>query len=141
MFEQFRYSLSGLGRYADHRRFSSSVFRSQSRSSEILLDLIEFLSWLIYLGYRDDDRHARFFGVADGFDGLRHHAIVSSDDDDRYVRQFRSSRSQAREQFMSRSIDEAYLFAVVIHDGSSDGLGDTSRFSVSDGRLPEVIEQ
>lgn len=140
-FEKFRNSLSCFGRNTNHRGISSPIFWSKTMLCKILFDSFKIFSWFINLGNSNNNRHTRFLCMSDRLDRLWHHTIISSNYNDCNISQFCSSRSQTRKQLMSWSINEAYFFAFIFHDRSSDRLSNTSSFSISDNSFSEIIKQ
>ena len=67
---------------------------------------------LVDLVDRDDDRHAGRLGVIDGFDRLRHDAVVGRDDEHDDVRHLGAAGAHGGERFVARRIDERHLVAV-----------------------------
>src|SRR6476620_1351161 len=55
---------------------------------------------------RDHDRHIRRLGVVERLDGLRHHAVVSGDDEDRDVGDLGTTGTHGGERLVARGVDE-----------------------------------
>ena len=68
-----------LGRNIDEDRAAAPVFGHQAAIGQLLLDAIRHGVGLIDLVDRDDDRHICRLGVIDGFQRLRHHAVIGCD--------------------------------------------------------------
>ena len=64
---------------------------------------------LVDLVDRHDDRHAGRLGMIDGFDRLRHDAVIGSDDQHRDVGHLGASSAHGRERFVARRVDEGDL--------------------------------
>ena len=79
--------------------------------------------------------------MIDGFDGLRHDAIVGRDDEHDDIGDFGAAGTHAGERFVTRRIDEDDLLAVVIDVISADVLRDAAGFLVGDMREADGIEQ
>ncbi len=73
---------------------------------EVLLHLHRICAREIDLVDRDDHRHAGVLGVRDRFDRLRHHLIVSSDDEHDDVGHLCAARAHGRECFVTRSVEK-----------------------------------
>jgi hypothetical protein len=97
---------------------------------------------------RDNDGHVGGFGVIDGFQGLRHDAIVSGYHQHHDVRHLRSASTHAGESFVTRGIEEDDLAAegrrVGIGDRNfvcADVLGDAASLAAGDVGGANGIEQ
>ena len=66
---------------------------------------------LVDLVDRDDDRHFGRLGVVDGFERLRHHAVIGRHHDDDDVRDLGAARTHAGKGFVARGIEEDDLAA------------------------------
>ena len=101
-----------LGGNIDEHRLAAPLFRHQPAIRQLLLDPVGHRAGLIDLVDRDDDRNFRGVRVVDGFNRLRHNAVVGRDDQHHNVGRFRSARSHARERFVTRRIQEHDLASV-----------------------------
>ena len=77
---------------------------------------------------RDDDRNLRRFGVVDGFEGLRHHAVVGRHHQHHDVGDLGSAGSHAGERFMAGRVDEDDFAAVLLDVIGADVLRDPAGF-------------
>ena len=66
---------------------------------------------LVDLVDRDDDRHARRLGVGDGFDRLRHDAVVGGDHQHDEVGDLGAARAHRGEGGVARRVEEGDLLA------------------------------
>ena len=88
----------------------------------------------------DDDRGPRRFGVADGFDGLRHDAIIGSDDQNDDVGDVGASCAHFGKGRVPWGIDESDLLAMDFLLIGADGLGDAARFPFGDVRRADGVD-
>ena len=79
---------------------------------------------------RDDDGHAGRFGVIDGFERLRHDAVVGRDHQHHDVGDLRAAGAHARERFMAGRVDEHDLAAVLLDVIRADVLRDAAGLAV-----------
>src|SRR6202795_2674758 len=79
--------------------------------------------------------------MIDGFFGLRHDSVVSSDHQHDDVGNFRAARTHAGEGFVTGRVDENHT-AVIDHDFvRADVLGDSSGFAACDIGLANSVQQ
>ena len=62
--------------------------------------------FLVDLVDRHHDRDAGRLGVVERLDGLRHHAVVGRDDEDRDVGDLRTTSTHGGERLVARGVDE-----------------------------------
>ena len=101
-----------LGRDVDEYRGAAPVFRHQAAIGELLLHAIGHGVGLVDLVDRDDDRHFGGVGVIDGFERLRHHAVIGGHDQHDDVGGLGAARTHAGEGFVTGRIEEHDLAAV-----------------------------
>ncbi len=77
----------------------------------MLLDAFRLRIGLVDLVDRDNDRHSRGLGVIDSFEGLRHDAVIGSDDNDDDVGDLGAARTHTGKCFVARGIQEDDLAA------------------------------
>ncbi len=77
----------------------------------------------------DNDGNVGGFGVVDGFLGLRHDAIVRSDDQHHDVGNFCSACTHAGERFVAGSVNENHSTIVDLNFVSANVLGDAASFA------------
>ena len=116
----------------------------QSVLRQFLLDAIRIGVGLVDLVDGDDDRHACRARVFDGFDRLRHDAVVGRDDQHDHVGRFRAARAHHRERFVTGRVekhDAARFVRIVrtrhLHAVGADVLRDAAGFAGGDVRLRE----
>ena len=81
------------------------------------------------------------FGVVDGFERLRHHAVIGRDYQHDDVGDFGAARAHARERFVARRIDEHDLAAVLLDVISADVLRDAAGFAAGHIGFANGVEQ
>ena len=103
---------------------------------------------LVDFVYRNDDRNFGGVGVIDGFERLRHHAVIGGDHQHDDVRGLGSARTHAGESFVTRRIQEHDLAAECgrffigdLYFVSADVLRDATGFAAGHIRDSNGIEQ
>ena len=71
--------------------FTAPLFRQDAVLGEFVLNAIRIGFWFIDLVHCNDHRNLRRFRVLDCFDGLRHYAVVGSNNQDYDVRCLRTT--------------------------------------------------
>ena len=79
--------------------------------------------------------------MRDRLAGLRHHAVVGGNDEDRDVRDLRAARTHGGERLVTGGIEEGDPATVEGRLVGADVLCDPARFGVDDGRFPDRIEK
>ena len=137
-----------LRRDIDEHRAAAPLFGNQSAIAQLFFHAIRLRFRLIDLVHRDDDRHVRRLGVVDGFERLRHHAVVGRNHDHHDVGDLGAARAHAREGFVTWRIEEDNLATEGrrirlgdLHLVGADVLGDAARFAARDVGLADGIEQ
>ena len=97
---------------------------------------------LIHLVDGHDDRHFRRLGVVDGFDGLRHDAVITGHHEDDDIRRLGTASAHGGERLMARRIKEGDpLTARHAHLIGADMLGDATGFTRDHVGLAQSVEQ
>ena len=122
--------LFGFCRDRHHDRVAAPVFRQQTAIGELLLNPIGLRVGFIDFVDRDNDRNACGFGMVDGFERLRHHAVVGRYDQHDDIGDFCSARAHPGKRLVARRIDEDDFAAVLFDMISADVLGDAAGFAV-----------
>ena len=137
-----------LGGDVDEDRGSAPVFRHQAAIGQLLLDPVRQGVGFVDLVYRDDDGHFRGVRVVDGFERLRHDAVVGGHHQHDNVRGLGSARSHAGKRLVARGIEEYDLAAVrrrlLVQDGHlvrANVLRDATGFASSHVGQADGIEQ
>ena len=110
--------------------------------SSSVLDAVRVGLRLVDLVDRHDDRHAGGLGVIDGFDRLRHDAVVGRDDEHHDVGHLGAAGTHGGEGLVARRVDERDLVAVRRrHLIGADVLRDAAGFAADHVGLADGIEQ
>ena len=75
------------------------------------------------------------------FHGLRHDAVVASNNKDNNVRYLRTSRAHGSKRRVPRGVEECNLSVADLDFVSADVLGDTARFARGNGRVANGVKQ
>ena len=102
------------------------------RVRALLVDLVD----------RDDDRHVGGLRVVDRLVGLRLHAVVGGDDDDRDVRHAGAAGAHRGEGLVAGRVEERHELLVVVHLVGADVLRDAAGLALDDlGRADRVQQR
>ena len=125
----------------NHDDVAAPFLRHQLMLGQLLLDVVRVRARFVDLVDCDDDRHVRRFRVIDCLDGLRHHAVVRSDDENRDIRDLRAARAHRRESLMARRVEEHDFLALAVDLISADVLGNAAGLTARHRALANHIEQ
>ena len=114
---------------------------SRPRSEELLLDALGLGVGLVDLVDGHDDRHSGRRGVVDGFEGLRHDAIVGRHHQDDDIGDLGAAGTHAGEGFVTGGVDEDDLAALHLHLVGADVLGDAAGFAAGHVGFADGVEQ
>ena len=96
----------------------------------------------------DNDRDTGGFGVVDGFNCLRHDAVIGGDDQNGNVRDLCAARPHRRKGFMAGRVQKrdfallAWMFGIVhFHLIRADMLRDAAELARSDFGMTNSVEQ
>ena len=115
-----------LGGDGHHHRIAAPVFGQQAAIGELLLDALGLRVGLVDLVNGDDDGDLGGAGVVDGFEGLRHDAVVGRHHQHHDIGDFGAAGAHAGERFVAGRIDEHNLAAVFFDVICADVLGDAA---------------
>ena len=122
--------------------FTAPALDENVHVGQLLTDLVWVGGGLIDLVQSEDDRHASGLGVVDGLDGLRHHAVISSDNDDGDVGDLGTTGTHSGKGFVTRRIQEGDLLtALGGHLVGTDVLGDTTRLTGHHVGVTNVVQE
>ena len=107
----------------------------------MLLDALGLGVRLVDLVDRDDDRHLGRLGVIDGFERLRHDAVVGRHHQHHDIGDLGAAGTHAGERFVTRRVDEDDLLAVLLDVIRADVLRDAAGFSAGHVGQADGIEQ
>ena len=139
------------GDFDEDRAFlarAGPLFGNQAAVGELLLDAIGIGFGLVDLVDGHDDGHIGGLGVVDGFEGLRHHAVVGGHHDDHDVGHLGAAGAHAGEGFVARRVEEDDLaaggrraFLGELHLVGADVLGDAAGFAGGNVGFADGVEQ
>ena len=125
----------------DDDGIAAPFFRHQAAIGKLALDAFGLGFGLIDLVDGDNDGHVGGTRVVDGFERLRHQAVIGGNDQHDNIGDLGATSTHAREGFVAGRIDEDDAAAVNGNDGCADVLGDASGFAGGDFGLANGIEQ
>src|SRR3954462_7371703 len=118
------------GRHVDEDRLAAVLLSDEAVLRELAADLRRVGAFLVDLVAGDDDRDVSRLRVVERLDGLRHHAVVGGDDEDRDVRDLRTTGTHGGERLVARGVDEGDRAVLLldrrVHLVRADVLGDAT---------------
>ena len=141
LIEQFVDALAGGGAGFDERRVAAHVVGQHVQAVKLLRGLVDVGAGHVDLVDGDDERHAGRLGVADGFLGLRHDAVVGGDDDDGDVGDLGAAGPHLGEGLVAGRIEERDRLAAVLDAPGADHLRDAARLGGGDVALANLVQQ
>jgi hypothetical protein len=124
------------------------LFGNQPAIRKLFLHTVGVRFGLVDLVHRYDDRDLGGFGVIDGFERLRHHAIVGCHNDHNDVCHLGAARAHARKRFVAWRVQEDNLtprcrraFLRELHLVCADVLRNAARLAGGDIGLANRVEQ
>ncbi|MND75857.1 hypothetical protein D3C80_674900 [compost metagenome] len=131
-----------LGRHLDDLSVAAQAFRDDFVLQQLVDDLLRVGVRLVDLVDRDDQGRVGGLGVTDGFDRLRHDAVVGGHDQDHDVGDGGAARPHRREGGVARSVEEGDALAVFqTHLIGADVLGDAAGFARGHIRGAQGVQQ
>ena len=127
-FQQQVEVLALLGRNLHRHGLPAPFFRHQIKVGQLPLDAFRLGVGLVDL---IDGHHDRHFGgprVIDGFERLRHDAVIRRDHQHHDIRDPSAARAHQGEGFVAGSIDKGYLSSLPLHLICADALRNAPRF-------------
>ena len=137
-----------LRRNVDEDRLAAPFFGHEAAIGELLLHAVGHRVGLIDLVDGNDDGNFGGVRVIDGFDRLRHDAVIGSDDEHDDVGRLRSARTHACERLVTWRIEEHNLAPeggrFLVGDANfvgTDVLRDATSFAFGNVGEPDRVEQ
>jgi hypothetical protein len=130
-----------LGADLDHRDVATEGLGDEAVLGELRARAVRVRVGQVALVDRDDDRDLRGLRVVDRLRGLRLHAVVGGDDEDRDVGDLRTAGAHGGERLVTRRVDEGDRPAGTVHLVRADVLGDATRLGRHDVGGPDGVEQ
>ncbi len=125
-----------------NNRFAAPIFRREPLFLELFLHPIDICSRKIDLVERDHDLYMRSgLGVIDGFNRLRHEAVVGCDDEHDNVGHIGSPRAHGGEGGVARCVDESNFRSIVIDAIGPDMLRDPASLPRCHTRLANGVHE
>ena len=109
--------------------------------SQLLADTLRVGGFFIDFIDGNHHRYARRFRMGNGFDGLRHHAVVGCDHENHDIGCFRTARTHGGKRFVTRSIQEGNHAARGFNVVCTDVLGNAARFALYHFGAADVVQQ
>ena len=131
----------GAGRNRHHDGVAAPILGQQAAVGELLLDALGLGVGLVDLVDGHDDRHVGGAGVVDGFEGLRHDAVVGRHHQHHDVGDLGAAGAHAGERFVAGRVDEDDLAAVQLHVVRADVLGDAAGLARRHVGFADGVEQ
>ena len=139
--EQVLEVLLRLGRDVDEHRLAAPLLRLQAELGHLGADAVGLRALLVDLVDRDEDRDAGGLRVVDRLAGLRHHAVVGRDDDDRDVGHLGAAGAHGGERLVARRVEEGDRLVADVDLVGADVLGDAAGLARDDVGLADRVEQ
>ena len=140
-FEKVGNSLSCKSRYGNAYNVSAPFFGNEVVLCKFRLYRVYISRGLIYFIYRNDDGNARCLCVVYSLYRLGHDSVVSRNYDYGNIRRLGASCTHCRKSFMSRGVEECYVFSVEVYSVSAYMLCYTAGFSRSYTRMTYSVEK
>ena len=139
--EQFDIFTAARG-YFHGLKLASPLLHQDALVGELLTNTIGICFRFINLVDGDNDRHAGRPCVADCFECLRHHIILSRNDQNHDVCQLRTARTHCRKGFVARCIEKCDFFPTIERNFiRTDVLRNAARFTGDDVCTADIVEQ
>ena len=130
-----------LRRNVDEHVLSAPVLGDDAVLDELLAHAVGVGAGLVDLVDGHHDRHVSGLSVVDSLDGLRHDAVVGSDDQDDDVGHLGTAGTHGREGLVTRRVDEGDLAIADAHDRGADVLGDAAGLALGDAGVADGVAQ
>jgi hypothetical protein len=115
-----------LGGDVDELDLAAPLDRLEALRRHLRADTGRVGALLVDLVDRDEHRDLRRLGVVDGLLGLRLHAVVGRDHDDRDVGDARAAGAHGGERLVARGVEEGDRLAALVDLVGADVLGDAA---------------
>src|SRR3954451_741215 len=131
--EQLPDAGAGHGRHVDEDRLAAVLLSNEAVLRELAADLRRVGAFLVDLVDGDDNRDVSRLRVVERLDGLRHHAVVGGDDENRDVGDLRTTGTHGGERLVARGVDEGDRAVLLldrrVHLVRADVLSDAARLA------------
>ena len=130
-----------MGGDGNHDGVAAPVLADQIVLGQLLLDALDVGGGLVDLVDGDDGLHACGLGMADGLDGLGHHAVIGGNHQHGDVGRHRAAQAHGSEGLVAGGVQEGDLPAVEVDGVRADVLGDAACLARSHAGLADVVQQ
>jgi len=141
-FQQFVDVQPLFGRNILRLVFATPIFHQEVHLSQCFLDFLRIGTGFVHLVDGKYDGYIGSRSVVDGLNGLRHHIVIGSYNDDGDISDTGSTGTHGSKRLVTRSIQECY-FASTGHFNiiGTNVLGNTSSLTSNNVGLAYVVEQ
>ena len=122
-------------------RIATPVLGSEALLLELFFDAIGIGGGEVDFVDGDHDFHLRGLGVGNGLEGLRHEAVIGSDDDDHDVGDIGTAGAHGGESGVAGGVEESDFLTLAVHTVGADVLGDATRFAGGHAGFADRIEE
>src|SRR5690606_28951956 len=140
-FQQIVNTRTGFGRHTDKRNLTTPVFRHHVTGGQFVFHAINIDGVFVDLGHRHHNGYTGRLRVLDGFDGLRHDAVVRRYHQNDYVSSLRTTGTHGGKRSVAGSIQEGHHAMTGFHMVRTDVLGNTTGFAGCHAGTTDVVEQ
>ena len=140
-FQQFGNTCFLMCGNRNHDSIAAPVFRDQLMLSKLLFYMIRISSGTIHFINGNDNRYLRCFCMVNSFERLRHNTVICSNYQNSNICYLCSTRTHSCKSFVTGSIKENNLFALIINLISTDMLRNTASFSCCNISLANSVKQ
>ncbi|SSW84038.1 Uncharacterised protein [Klebsiella pneumoniae] len=139
--QQFVDTGTRFRRHVYELAFAAPLFRQDTVLGKFVFNTIGIRFWLIDLVHCNHNRHTRCFRVLDSFDGLRHDAVVCSNNQNNDIRRLSTTSTHGGKRGVAWGIQEGDHTVVSFYVVCTDVLGNTTRFARSNLGRANVVKQ
>ena len=130
-----------FGGYLHKNCITAPVFRCQSVFGQLPFDPIRIRIGFVDFVDRNDNRDIGGAGMINGFNGLRHHAVIGGHHQNDDVGDFGAARPHGRERLMTRRVQKGDLSPFGGDMVGADMLGNAAGFQIGNSGFADNIQQ
>ncbi len=139
--EQLVDAFACLRRDVDEQLLAAPLLRNDFMLRQFVPDAFRIGILAVDLVNGNDQRNPGCLRVFDGFDSLRHDAVVRRNNEDDDVGGLCATGAHGRKRGMARCIEERDPALVGLDRIGADMLGNTTRLAGRNVRAPDIVEQ